>query len=301
MGIDLNKFKQARAAMTERLSRGGDRSPLKFWKPKPGKNTIRICPPWTNEGDFANEVWREVAQHWNVHDDSKAPILCPKLTPSIKEDCPICEFVDELKADKKNPEAQALVKQLRAKSAFFFNIVDLEDPHYTAADVAEAQAARPDSEVPFAAGDLKVQVYAAGPMVTEEIIGTFVDTETDLSDPNEGHDFFITKTGASLKTRYSVGVSLKSKPLEGFESVDQLNKLDEIGFRQEYDKLLELLTNGKGGDFMASLPSGNASAALPATTDLDDLGELPESYTGDAGDDGEDLAAELAAKINKAA
>lgn len=295
--VDLNKLAAARAQLTERMSRGGDRSSIKWWKPKAGKNTIRICPPWTEEGAFAGDVWREVAQHWNVSDDVKAPILCPKKTPSIGEDCPICEFVAELKADKSNVEAQALVKDIRAKSAFFFNIIDLEDATYTVADVAEAKQARPDQDVPFAAGDLKVQVYAAGPMVTEEIIGTFVDNKKDLSHLTEGRNFFINKTGSGFKTRYTVSIDAFTESVLPPEILEKLNKLDEIGFKQEYGKLLEILTEGKGGDFMAALPSGSSTPALPATSELDELGELPESYAKDAGDDGEDLAAALEAKL----
>jgi len=296
-GIDLSKVTKARAEIEQRMNKG-DRTPVTFWKPNAGSNSIRILPPWTQEGEHAGAPWREAAQHWNVHEEKKAPILCPKRTPDINEPCPICDFIDELRTRKDDIQAQQLAKDLRAKSAYFFNIVDLNDPVYTVKDIAEAKQARPDAELKLEAGDLKVQVYAAGPTIFNQILGVIAENQVDITDPFTGHNITLKKTGKALQTRYEVVLMVKSTPLEGWSEDVKLPSLDEIGFKQDYNKILETLTEGKGGDFSAMLPSGSAKAALPSrgTETVDDLDDLPESYAGGAGDES-DLEADLKAAM----
>lgn len=294
-GIDFDKLNQARKALEERRASGSDFQSVIFWKPKHGKNNIRILPPWTNEGEHAGSFFREVAQHWGVSEDMKGPVLCPNKTPDIKQPCPICEFIAELRADKKNVAAAELAKDIRAKTCWFLNIVDLDDSVYTVADVAEAKSARPDAEPEFAAGDLKVQVFAAGPTIFNQIVGIISDNMVDITLPDAGHNLTINKSGKGINTEYGVTLIIKPSALKGWTSETKVNDLSQVGFQMEYSKILEILSNGKGKEHAASLSSG-ASAALSAPEE--DLDDLPESWQGPSDpEDEDDMAAALEAEM----
>lgn len=296
-GIDFDKLANARKALEDRKNSGNDFQKVNFWKPKVGQNKIRILPPWTKEGVHAGSFWREAAQHWNVSDENKAPILCPNKTPDLKLPCPICEFVAELKADKKNVQAQELAKELRAKTTWFFNIVDLSDSVYTVSDVAEAKTARPDSEPAFAPGDLKVQVFAAGAGIFNDIVTFVSENKLDITLIDGGHDINITKSGKGLNTEYTVTVLFQPSTLKGWTPETKVNDLAQVGFQQEYGKILEALTAGKGGDYTGSsapkLTKGKTKE-VEVEVEVDD-DALPESWTGPA--EPEDMAAALEAEM----
>lgn len=292
MALDIEKLKKAQAEVQARMSRGGGGPSMKFWRPAEGQNRVRILPPWTDEGEFAGTFWREVHQHWNVA-DAAGPVLCPAKTPgSENKECPICEFVEQLRSQKSNVEAQELARDLRAKVAYLMSVVDLSDPVYTAKDTAEWKKERPDSEVPFEVGDPKVQVYAATSTIYEQIASIVIANELDITDLTSGHNIIITKIGNKdkMKTRYTVQPDLKKTKAQlpdGFQIPD----LAKIGRFQSYDDMTKLLSEGKGGSFRAALPA-NAS---------------PRNNTRDAGnvnhawgmtDDGDgDLAAQMRGQL----
>jgi hypothetical protein len=294
----LEKVAQAKAAAEERLSRGGGPR-ARFWKPKNGDNTVRIMPSWLNPtadsaykapdavAFYDGQFWRQVAQHWNVSDDQKGPILCPKETPGLGGACPICEFVNELRQDKSDVQAQALVKEIRAKITYLLNVVDMKDALYTVDDVAEHANSRPDDDCPFAPGDTKVQIYAAPLTVYAAILGLITANKRDITLLDTGRDIVITRhpNKNPIKTRYTVVPDFDAS---SFEILGQLPALHQQGYLMGYDKMLDLLHDGVGGDFIAALPAGRA--ALPSdttTTTVPDEVKQERSVV--------DLAAELAA------
>lgn len=291
MGIDYDKLRKAQAEAQSRMARGGSAPSMKYWKPADGENRVRIMPPWTSEGPNADVFWREVHQHWNVN-EGEGPILCPKKTPDLGEaDCPICEFVDTLRAKKTDVEAQQLAKDLRAKVAYLMSIVDLKDPVYTAKDLADWKKDRPDNEPPFAVGDPKVQLYAAGSSIYEQIANIVLANQLDITDREAGHNIIITKVPNKdkLKTRYTISPDLK-KTKAPIPPDYKLPNLDKLGKVLSYDELNKKLADGAGASF---------SAALPATTsnkkyeDADDVN--PDWGIGSVEDD--DLAAEMRAHL----
>lgn len=284
MALDIEKLKRAQAEVQARMTRGGGPA-MKFWRPNEGQNRVRILPPWTDEGTFAGTFWREVWQHWNVSEES-GPVLCPQKTPGSEDpNCPICEFVDQLRTQKSNVEAQELAKDLRAKVAYLMSVVDLSDPVYTAKDLAEYKKERPDSEPTFTVGDPKVQVYAATSTIYEQIASIVIANDLDITDLNDGHNIIITKIGNKdkMKTRYTVQPDLKKTKAsvpDGFEIPD----LSKIGRFQSYNDITKLLSDGKGGSFKAMLP---ATASTSSRTESKEV-----NHSWGLGDEG-DLAAEM--------
>ncbi len=283
MALDMSKLQQQKAKLTQELSRGSGQS-ARFWRPADGDNVIRIMPDWTEEQPYAGTFWREVAQHWGVSEDQKGPILCPTATPHLEGDCPICKFVDELKGNKNDVSAQELARDIRAKKAFLLNIVDCNDPTYNAKDVAEYKKSRPDSDVPFEAGDPKIQVYACPKTIFDQILNIIMSNDQDITDLEAGNDITINRTGKGMLTRYSVTPKMKPTQSDVSGGVE-FPQLDRVGYSMSTEDMNKLLTEGVGGDFASLLPSGQAPAALGTGTDDD------KEETADA----DDLEAQMAA------
>lgn len=283
MAIDMAKIQQQKAKLSQELSRGGGQS-AKFWRPSDGANVVRIMPPWTDEGSLAGQFWREVGQHWGVSSDQKGPVLCPKATEDLDGDCPICDFVEELRKDKTNVQAQETAKEIRAKKAYLLNIVDTDDPVYNAKDVAEYKKARPDRDVPFEAGSPKIQVYACPKTIFDQILNTIMQNNLDITDLDKGHDITINRSGKGLTTRYTVTPQISATSAD-VSMDDELPALDQIGYLMDFAGMTELLTTGVGGDYVALLPSGSAHSAAAST---------PEDPAGfDAGDLADEMLSEL--------
>lgn len=288
MSINIDKLKKAATDLQARMSRGGGGQSMKFWRPLDGRSSIRILPPWTAEGPHAGSFYREVHQHWNVNPEAPGPILCPKNTPHCDADydCPVCELVDQLRARKNDVSSQEAAKNLRAKAAYLMSVVDLADPTYTAKDVADWKKDRPDSDVPFGVGDVKVQCYAATNTITEQILSSILNSDIDITDLNAGRNVFITKipNKDKMKTRYTVNVDLKPTVFElpeGFVLPD-LSKISNV---RKYEDVMKLLSDGVGSQFSAALPESTTPS---------------EGYVENAEVDGaEDLAASMRKRLKR--
>ncbi len=288
----MDKIQEQAKQMAEReasqASYSGVRLP--FWKPDDGEdNKIRILPAWTDEGYFADQFWREIGQHWNVSEDQKGPVICPNRTENKNDPCPICDFCDLLANDKNDISKKTLFKNIKAKKAYFVLVVDLNDPEYTAKEVAAFKG----DECPFEVGDPKVQVYACPIGVWNGIISAINANKNDITDLKLGRNITVIKIPNKdrFKTKYTVAPDFEPSvaPVpEGFKTPD----LEQVGWHMSHTELLDLLSGGKGGDYVALLPSG--SAALPETTESD---EVDGGYLA-ADDDGsstaeEDLASQM--------
>ena len=263
MGI-LDKVREAKQRTEEKLARGGGGGRAKFWRPAAGENKIRIMPPWDADGVYADQFWREVAQHWSVNEDQRGPVVCLAKTPYLDGDCPVCAFVDELRQDRTNVDAQKLAKDLRAKTAYLLNVVVLDDAVYTAQDVAEYKQSQPDRECMFTPGQAKVQIYACPVSIFDQVLGLVASSGQDITDLAEGRDLTIKKIPNKdvFKTRYEVYPAFERSAATIDLEPLKLPDLAQTGYQMPYEQLLDLLQSGKGGNYLAALPG--AVAALPA-------------------------------------
>lgn len=301
MALDMTKVLSQKQHLEERMARGGGKiSAIKWWKPSPGDNRIRVMPGWDVDGSFAGQFWREVAQHWNLSEEQRGPVVCTNRTPGLEGECPVCLFVDELRADKSNVQAQELVREIRAKTTYLLNIVDTSDGVYTAQDVAEFKKARPDEDATFAVGDQKIQVYACPPTVFDQILGIIKINEKDITDFATGHDVVISKHGVGLKTRYETQLILSSTE-STVSSIDALPKLDTVGYVMEAGKLLDLLSGGVGGSFATALPETTGTGTTGVLTTGVETSVGNTTTGGDASGDTADsdaLLAQMQAELN---
>lgn len=292
----LDKVREQKKRTEEQLTRGGSSFGFRWWRPEAGENRVRIMPQW--EDGLEGQFWREVSQHWGVSPEQKGPVLCPKETPDIREDCPICDLVQQLRQDKGSAESQKLAKSLRAKKAYFLNVIVQKDPVYTAKDVAEFKASRPDSECPFEVNDPKIQVYACPITIFDQILGIINTSGEDITDLKSGRNIVIKKLPHKdpIKTRYECMPELKETDTKLDEPA--LNDLGKVGFKMDYDEMLNLLSSGPAAQHVASLP-GEAVDSLTAgstTSDDEEKSEVPDSS---ASDDANDLEAQMRQELGQ--
>tara|TARA_R100001244_G_scaffold36778_2_gene33638 strand:- start:14505 stop:15353 length:849 start_codon:yes stop_codon:yes gene_type:complete len=272
MTLDMTKVLNQKKELEERMSRGGGLG-ARFWRPQNGSNKIRLMPGWTSDGMFQGQFWREVAQHWGVSEDMKGPLLCPKNTPGVEGDCPVCAFVTTLREDRTDVSKQELARDIRAKTTYLLGVVDLGDAAYTASDVAEYKQSRPDSEPPFAAGDPKVQIYACPPSIFDQVLGIISQNKNDITCLETGRNVFLKKFPHKdkFKTRYEVTPDL-SASVFALPEAFVLPALDKVGAVLDYAKITTILSNGVGGALPASLaPEPAALTTTAAVTDADAL------------------------------
>jgi len=274
MSLDISKAVAAKEQLAAAMSRTtGSSSSVKFFALANGKNKLRILPPWTDKGDFAKMAWREVFQHWRVNESLKSPILCSAKTPGLSGECPICDFVNQLRGQEDDPVLMEMANDIRAKRAFLMQVISYASPTYTAGDVAEWEKANPNKPVPFEAGGPKIQVYSATISIMDAILGLIGETQTDITDLETGYDITVNRiynANNPRLTKYEVTPQLK--PTKAPITVEQFDKykidLTTVGRVYETDKIRELLDTGVGHGLSLS-PGTKPKAMLkhPAAMD----------------------------------
>lgn len=267
MGVDISKIHkrvEEEAAKTAAKNAKNTNWSFKYWTPKPGKNSIRLMPPWTYEGGNAGQFWREIYMHWQIG-SQKRSFPCPQKTPNgPNTPCPICAEVDRLRATR-DPMDYELADKLRSKSRFYSNIVDLDDPVFTDRDVAEWKNKQRDAtrECPLKVGETKVQVYSYGPMVMKELLDVFADG-ADITHPTDGRNVIVTHDGGNPpKFRTRPDLKQTAFVVQGADLESRLVDLDSIQGYQDPLVMSAALT----GDAMPEethLPAPRSSATLPA-------------------------------------
>lgn len=262
--LNLSKLENISKKVSASLSRGGKKAYNPFWKPKNGTNSIRVLPPWTDEGDFEGQFWREAKQHWGVSD--RGPFLCPATTPFMDGECPVCKFIEE-QGNVKDPVKREALKDISAKVTYFLNIIDMNDPEYTEADVVEYETSNPDREVPFQAGDPKIQLYAANTTVFNGIISAIQDGENNVTNIKTGQTIKIKKEGSGRTgTNYTVTAVTKQTPAPVKEDT-VIPDLGLVGMMLSYEDMRNALA---GCDTASMLRSGDDDASS-LSSGVDDM------------------------------
>ena len=161
---------------------------------KPGKNRIRILPSWQKgpdgkpnpEGDF----FHDYGMHYVNDKEGKLAAVYVCTDKTYARDCPVCDAVREgvrLAKDTGNVALEKLMGQAKSTQRVLVNAL-LRDSE------------EPDKPVIL---ELPNGVFES---ITDQIIA-FADEGVSVVDPNEGHDFIVTKSGSGIDTEYSVAVA----------------------------------------------------------------------------------------------
>lgn len=182
----------------------------KFFKPKEGKNQVRILPPWNDEGLF----FLEATAHYGLKKEGRdIPIPC-----SGKADCPICQFIRKM--EKGGKEDTKLAKRLASRTKFYVNILDRKSE--------------------------KVSIWGFSRKILGGLLNRMDDEDFgDITDPDEGFDVIIEREGTGMKTSYDVRVKPKSSSVD----LDELELLDlekEVSRDLSEDEIEDLIEENFG-------------------------------------------------------
>ena len=97
-----------------------------LFKPKQGKNRIRLLPPWKVDEKGLGVPYYEALYHFSLGPEGKIAVPCLKSIPGAR--CPICEAVEPLK-NAVNPVDREKYDDCRAKARILYNIIALDDPN----------------------------------------------------------------------------------------------------------------------------------------------------------------------------
>lgn len=200
---------------------GGD---AEFWRPKPGRHTIRILPPVGNMEFF----FMHVARHWI----DRKPYICPNVTDNLGDECPMCEESEDLRRSSSKADIQA-GKDLLPRKQFWMNIV-----------VRKGKG--DDFEGPF--------VFTPGISIFEEITALIRDPDYGdlLTDPLYGIDLRLEREGTGrTDTSYSLYPGRQEGPINPEYEDDEdgmwdwleasAEDLSEFVVMPSYDELLNAL------------------------------------------------------------
>ncbi len=239
MAIDFNKMKKKAAQLDKESQKGVKAVKTRWLKFKPGKNRIRIMPPWTTVGANSDQFFREVHLHWNVGGDGTKEnpgytFTCPKYTPGDHDKaCPICDEGDRLRKTKDQDDFEA-AKKFRARKSYYSNVVDLEDAVFTLQDLKDFKESYPDKDVPFQLGETKVKVVSYGTTLFKDLLDHFSDGD-DLSSLESGRDLTVTREGVGrFDTEYRLKLdknesefSFKGNLSTGLYNLDLMSPFSE--------------------------------------------------------------------------
>jgi hypothetical protein len=221
-----------------------------FWKPKDGRNIIRILPiggvlpsDWVTPYPFVLG-----GVHSNVGLSLRDTVYCARLTHN--KACPICNFVFQLYNTKDDNDIK-LAKRIKGYTSIISNIIDLSDI------------------------EKGVQKYAFGKTLARKIKSYMDDEEfKPLLDPERGHNMIIIKKTVDGYPNYD-----DSRPEVKTSSLTQLYaKWREEAYdlkkeikEKSYDELIKILADTKKAILSTSpedLGEGRparAHSAAPAT------------------------------------
>jgi hypothetical protein len=269
--MDIEKLRKKLADTQEKMKGNGGGGDFKFWSPKDGRNVVRLLPAKPGTEDF----YVESRVHYNVGPNKKM-VTCGKVA---RGSCAVCDFVDALfkSGDK---EDEKLAKRMRATSRYYFNVVD--------------RTVEKGSE-----GFGDILVFGAGATIFTDILGIIVDPDFgDITNPDNGRDVIITKSGKQLDTEYKT----QARPVQTELGIDKWDeKMVDLSLflKPRSDEDLEAILEGKE-------PSGNrdsndekSSSGDKASGGGSKSSADEDESSDETGTDVDDIEAEIAAVLAK--
>lgn len=234
-------------------------NPANFWSPKVGSNLIRILPNKNVATDPDAVFFYKFRVHWHVGPDD-VRLTCRK-TLGENEECPVCDYVEELKASERKEDALT-AENMKSSPRYAMNIIDVKD-------VGKG-----------------IQIFECSTGLFEDICAFFLndewvdDKDRSLDDLEVGHNINIGRTGTTKKdTRYSVVPSPKPTRLKPsiMEKVIDLSEFFKVPDVAKCQAVLAGDEVHEGGE--KKEPTENPFADSEEAADVDEA--QPEAEEGD--------------------
>lgn len=248
-----------------------------------GRNVFRILPPHDKMDTFGEEVW----VHYGVGkkgNNKGQMVVCP-TTKDENAKCPVCELSREiwgLSNKGKDKKVAEQAKSLMRKKRVYFNAIDRSDD-LTKFELREEEVNGETKQVWYNVDtnekESPVKVLATGVGVYKDIIGIIIDPEYgDITDPEEGLDLIITKSGSGqYNTEYKVSTVRKETAI-GFDDWEKyLNDVTVLSTPKSYDDIADILDGGEGNSTTTSEEEEEDNSETnsgPSQEDLDMEAEI---------------------------
>lgn len=287
--VDIAKLAERLAQLNQ--SEGGNKSGMQFINIKDGRNVIRVLPPAPGKDMFAEEVFVHYGVGKSAENKNGTMVVCPK-THGEDKPCPICELSQELRSlsKRKDDSYDKQAKSLYRRKRVYYNAID------RSGDLSVYEKNEEGKWINKETGEEEspVKVMGTGIGIYKDILGLIVDPEYgDITDPEEGLDLIITKTGSGqFGTKYDVKTVRKESPI-GFDYWEEcLHDLSQLTVAKSYDDLLTLLQGEKHLD-------DNEEDASDNEDDNEDDNEENEDKRDTTDNEEDDLQAEIQAALQR--
>ncbi|WP_342234561.1 hypothetical protein [Inquilinus sp. OTU3971] len=200
MSSMMDIIKAKRSQIAAQTGRGGD-----IKKPRDGKNRIRVLPAWRTGTGQVEPFWHDFGQHW-IKDTSgavKAVVGCKEK--SYGHACEMCDFLAEKSREIADDDLLKALGEAKAKGTIIVNVLILDG------DASEKEAP---------------SIYQLTPTTFDQVLAV-MDEYGDITDPKEGTDLVIEKSGKGLNTEYKVMAAAKSQPVPA-AALGRLHNLDDF-------------------------------------------------------------------------
>lgn len=219
-------------------------------KPAPGKHTYRILPSWRGGDD--KQFWHDFGMHFIKTRESgtkpAAVYVCSEKT--FGKPCEVCSSVEKLMAVSTDDDMTQMLKEAKSAQRYLMNVIHLTGPEPT-----------------------KSQIMECGNGVFEAVCN-LIEEYGDITDPTEGIDIIITRTGAGLETKYTVMPAAKSQPANT-KALGEMANLDDFVSQENPAGETKALT--AVGVIVGLLPSASSAPKGKGHAALADLSSAADS------------------------
>lgn len=224
VSVNSDEFVFADVNATFNFYLEGSTGSTEFWKPKEGRNLIRILPL----GGVSPADWKTPypfvvsGLHANVGLSMQERVYCPRLTHN--KPCPICAFVWKL-WNSKIPDDITLARRIKSYKTVLANIVDLSDV------------------------EAGIQKYAMGKKLAAKVISYLEDADTKfVLHPEKGNNFILIKKTVDDFPNYDES-RFEMKPSSILPILpdwrDKIHNLMNSVKSKSYEEMTEILKNTK--------------------------------------------------------
>lgn len=221
-------------------------------KPNEGRNTYRILAPknvsWTGPN---GEFWADLGVHWIKAEENAKPAVVIGDCDTVYQQPSVINTAIEMAINSAmDEESKKLYESWKARKSVLLNVIDRSSG---------------SEEI------LELTPSTWGKVL--ELIALHLDFGQDITDPENGVDIIITRTGKGLNTNYDVAVAPgKSQPVTP-EQLARAKDLQEFirsnYFRGEEQKALNAIQQFAGISVPRLAGPANAGAlAAPAAATL---------------------------------
>jgi hypothetical protein len=260
-------------------------SPVSFWKPKVGKNLIRILPNKRYLTETESVFFKKLRVHWNVGPSGRR-VICRK-TLGQKEECPVCSFVERLLATGKSEDATE-AQSMQCSERYVMSIVDVND---------QAKG---------------IQIFECAKTTFNDILALFLDDEYgELDSLSTGRNIKIDRVGTTRNdTKYTIFPSISASAvksaimekvydIEALYSVPDIDAVDAI-LRGEDENVKDVEEEEEGSSFFEEPDSKDSSIEGKVKDEFDITLEDTDEETGETVEENEKPAKARVGRTSRA-